>query len=402
MAAPLIIKTFKDIQDAVLEELKIQPEDTNALNRIKRDINFVYANEVIPRGDWNWLLEEANIIHRQFIELGTASVTQESRNVTLTDAPAFSVKGYRFKADGNEDIYDIAEHTAGGTAIVLTTDFVAATNAAVNYNVWTDKLPLPSDLRKVVEVRSYAQRYPLLNLGLQEFRTQSGLWQSFEGFPNCYSVNNYVDPEPFSAIGSLPALSTRASDKLVRTLVFATTVAALVEVGDRIEVTASGDSNYNGKFIISSVSTTTITYTALERFKESATADATLLMKAANEKKDEESFRELWIYPSLVSNEDVTLKVDYIKKETPLNADTDEPLMPMNDRAVLVYGALSRQWVKHRDPETFTSNEGFFQTKLSRMLAEISGSIDLPNISLSSTWVSRKRQRPFLRRSRRR
>lgn len=402
MAAPLQVKTFKDIQDAVVEELKIQPEDTTAINRIKRDINFIYTNEVISNNHWNWLLGEVNLTHRQFIELGTVSVTQGSRNVTLTDAPAISVKGYRIRISGHDDVYDIAEHTAGGTAIVLTTDFVAATNTAINYNLWLDKLALPTDLKEVIEVRHYGSRFPLLNLGLQEFRTQVGLWQSLEGFPNCYSTNNYVDPEPFSLVGSLPALSTRASAKLVRTLVFAADVSALLDVGNRIEITASGDKNYNGKFVISSVSTTTITYTALERFNEAAVADATLVFKKANGRTEEESYRELWIYPSLVSTEDVTLKIDYIKKGIPLDANADEPLMPIEDRAVLVYGALSRQWVKHRDPETFRDNETKFQTKVSKMLASINGSIDLPNIGISSTYVTRKRQRPFLRRSRRR
>jgi hypothetical protein len=39
------LKTFKDIIDAVREELKIQSTDTETINRIKRNINTLYISQ---------------------------------------------------------------------------------------------------------------------------------------------------------------------------------------------------------------------------------------------------------------------------------------------------------------------------------------------------------------------
>ena len=399
--AAITVRTFNDIVEAVREELKVQSADTVAINRIKRDINFIYLNEVAARERWDWLNGFATITHNKFISDGTVSMTQDSTTVTLTSAPSISVQGYLFKTQGDNEVHRIAQHTAGALTLELESPFTDATAATLSYQIWTDKIPLPTDLSETVEITTNNLNYPLENLGLQEFRAKSLQIQQYEGFPICYTTQNYVDPSPFSSVAGLPALSTRASSGLVRTLVFGADVSALLESGDRIQIAAAGNSNYNGEFIISSVSTTTITFTARTRLAEAAVADGTLALSLQNQKTVEESYRELWIYPSLIKDRNITLNVDYVKRVQELENDADEPLMPLEDRAVLVYGALSRQWVKARNPETFASNEQMFQTKIARMAGKVGDSADKPSIKVDPYWATAKKRSP-LRGNRRR
>ena len=53
--AAVILKTFLDIQTAVINEIKEQVTDTPVLTRVKRLINMVYRQKVAVKRDWPWL-----------------------------------------------------------------------------------------------------------------------------------------------------------------------------------------------------------------------------------------------------------------------------------------------------------------------------------------------------------
>src|SRR5687768_13886825 len=94
---------FKDIQDAVMEELGLQSSDTVNRNKIKRAINAVYLNEVAPFKRWKWLEGYTTVTVPQAYGDSTAAVTQNSATVTLATTPQSSLgsfKGYRFSVEG--------------------------------------------------------------------------------------------------------------------------------------------------------------------------------------------------------------------------------------------------------------------------------------------------------------
>jgi hypothetical protein len=57
---------FADIIDAVMEELKLQDSDTVSKNRIKRIINMVYLDEVVPASRWYWLSGHTTVTHKAY------------------------------------------------------------------------------------------------------------------------------------------------------------------------------------------------------------------------------------------------------------------------------------------------------------------------------------------------
>lgn len=390
--AAVELRTFLDIYSMVLEEVKIQSGDTVTVDRIKRDVNAVYLNEVVPAERWMWLRKEIDLTLPQTVTTGTVSVTQGSKSITLSSAPATSKRGHLFNVQSDREVYKIAQHTAGATTVVLEAAYAGATNATGSYRIWNNRIPFPSDARETIDVWIDDIRSPLDGVGLQRFREFYMLNQIEESRPRIYSTDDYRDPSPFAAIGSLPALSTRASAGLVKTLVYASTVASLISVGDRIEVTLSGDSTYNGEFVVATVATTTITYTALEPLNEAAVADVNLLVQALSQEINVERYKELLLHPAVDDSEARLLHSTYIIEPRPLDADTDEPLMPLEDRLVLVYGALSRAWARERNPEEGQRNGQLYVRKLAAMQGKLNDSTDQVRLKPSKIYLELKRR----------
>ncbi len=103
-------------------------------------------------------------------------------------------------------------------------------------------------------------------------------------------------------------------------------------------------------------------------------------------------YRTIKIYPSLNQNS-TTLKIDYKKEAPVLDLDGDEPLMPLEDRMVLVYGALHRAWSRERNPTEANRNYQLFNNKLARMSGKVEDSVDKPQLVPSSRYMLEKRGR---------
>ena len=386
------VKTFEDIYSRVQEELKVQSADTTNLNRIKRIINEIYT-DVLSFAQWEWLRGRITLIHETALTTGTASVTEGSTSVTLSSAPALSRAGYLFSVDGSNETYRITSHTGGATSLILDYPFLGSTAATAAYKIWSDALPLPVDAREAIHVAHENSTVPLDGVGLQDFRNIVSEAPKDNGRPRCYTTSDYVDSTPYSAVGGIPSSVSRASAGVLKTLVFNTTVAALLAVGDRIKISGAGHYSYTGEFIISDVSTTTIQYVGTVPYTESTTADTAWTLTLANVPEAEERYRELLVHPSINTTQKTALKVDYIKEVALLDADADEPLIPISDRIVLVYGALMIAWssIMRSDPDS-QRNAQLYDRKLSRMAGRLKATTDQLRFVPSREYLERKRR----------
>jgi hypothetical protein len=398
--AVLQLRTFADLYTAIREELQFQASDTTTLSRVKRDLNITYS-EVVAEKNWWWLVGSKNLQVPAFTNSGYAAVTQGSNLVTLTVAPTASKQRYRFAVDGYSEIYTIESHIAGATTLRLDNEYTGTTSSQVAYRIWTDRIALPTTCKETIKVWHDHNRKAMDNLGFQEFRRLQGVSPRMEGFPYAYATGDFRDPSQTSTIASLPALSTRSSAGTIKTLVFAsalpTSITAAVSAGDpvRLKVSGAGQSSYNGEIMVASVATTnaandTITYTAPVEYTESATADTNLSVKWLNQESEYQRFRELHFHPAQ-NSANLTLHVDYVKEAQPLNNDGDEPLMPLEDRTVLLYGALARAWSRLRNPEESARNMQLFAAKMARMAAKFQDTLDSPKLVPSNLYLRGKR-----------
>lgn len=103
-------------------------------------------------------------------------------------------------------------------------------------------------------------------------------------------------------------------------------------------------------------------------------------------------YRVMKIHPSIYPNS-TTLSVDYVAEVTALDLTTDEPAMPIEDRVVLVYGALERAWKRFRNPEASEQSRRDFQEKIAQMAGRVEDSQDNAQLTPSSQYLARKRGR---------
>lgn len=385
------LRTFADLAAAVREELKIQVGDTTALNRIKRLINLMYQDEVLPFAQWKWQRKSINISHEPFLNNGTVAVATGSNIATLSVVPGVSKQTYYFSVEGYNEIYRIQQHAATSTTLVLEVPFNGGTNATAGYKIWTDRIALPADARETFQVTHGFSDTPLDNIGLEQFRRLVTSEPKAQRRPLWYTTSDYVSPSRFASIVRLPALLTRSSSGLVKTLTFASSVSTLISLNDFIQVSGSANYAYNGEWRVSSVSGAVITFTSTVNINETATVDSTLTVMEATSDTASERYREMLVYPS-INDTRTALHVDYIHEAPPLSADTDEPIIPLSDRVVLFYGALSLAWSSiGRDPQEAARNRGLFEAKLGRMAGKLDDSTDQPILRPSKLYLGQKR-----------
>src|SRR5688572_17781896 len=113
------LRTFLDILNFCLEEIGETSSNTKVYNSLKRNINAIYLDEVVPEKNWDWLKKRVEVQTETYFSTGTVSVTANDQAITLTESPAKSYRGYFFGVDGHNEVYRIASHSANSSSITL-------------------------------------------------------------------------------------------------------------------------------------------------------------------------------------------------------------------------------------------------------------------------------------------
>lgn len=383
------VKTFADIVAAVQEEVKVQSSDTTSITRIKRNVNLAYA-DFMSREKWKWARAKASVLLPAKLDSGTVAVTNDSTTMTLSSAPTRSRKGELIRIDGWPEVYRIAQHTAASATLTLETPYTGTTDTSVSYTIWNDRVALPAECAEIVEAYHNHYSEPMQGVGLKEYRRLILANPYAEGAPLWYSVSDYEDPAGYQTISGVPAVTTVASEGLVKILTFATTAESHLQEGDRIEISGASHYSYNGRWVVSSVDTTSVTFTGTVPYKDAGTASVPTIKKLGVENR-EESFREMLIHPA-INDESITLHVDYVREVPALVNDADEPLIPYRDRSVLVYGALHYTWARERNETESARNLTLFENKISKMAGKYDESTDHAKLRVDRVYLSRKRR----------
>lgn len=313
MATTYQLIDFKDLQDAVMEEMKYQSEDTINRARIKRDINVIYMDEVVPFKRWKWLIGYTELEHAPFYNSGLTTVTLGATNVVMDTAPDSSLgsfTGFWFSTDQQDEVYRIALHLAGSDTITLESNFVTADSSTAKFKVWSDTVELPADCEETIDIFHDVDDRPMEGKGQAELQQlMSRFGPKSQGRPLWY-YDGYADDFIFS---SLP--------------------------------TTGGERN-----------------------------------------------RQLKLYPALFDKPSL-LHLEYKKRIAALSDDSDEPILMVEDRSVILYGALEKAWLRENNEQKASYNRAKFQNKLFRMAGKVEDSIDRPGIMPDSIYLATKRYR---------
>lgn len=384
------LRTFNDIYTAVMEEVKIQSTDTTFINRIKRDINEIYQQEIVPHKPWTWIRKKIDLGLNAYISTGTVTVTEGSTSITFSSAPTTSVKDYIFFTNGYEEIYEISTHTSNSTSAVLKSPYKGTSSTTATYKLFQGSLVLPTDIVETYRVWHNHSRESLNTISDKDFLDLSLYSPRTEGKAEYYRVSEEYVPADYTTISGLPAVSSGTSSGNLRTITFAATVASYLEVGDRIRIGGSPTTHFNGDVIVEEVSTSTISYVHPVTSDKALAAAGLTTVKILDVQSTNETVRKVYFYPALY-NKNITIHIEGIKKVSPLENDNDEPLIPIQDRIVLLYGTLSRVWSKVRNPEEAARNQQLYLEKLSKMASRIQDSTDFPEMKIDVGYLTSKR-----------
>lgn len=393
------LQNFGDIVKAVREELKVSATETESVNRIRRDVQIVYR-ETIAFARWWWLQESKTIPLPTVWNQGTCRVLNGSSVVEFSTPPGGLRKGQFFSVDSTNQIYTIESHIPGSTSIKLSDKYQGASLFTAGYKIWTDKVALPTNCKDTVEVRDMFSSTPLENMGLQEYRRLINPQPKREGDPRFYYTSDFVDPFPSLVLTGLPSISERKSDGIVKRLIFSDTIPDdLLEddllVGKALQISSAGEPSYNGDVYVVAIESTrvandTIVYTGKTDLLESINPESDAIVKALDTNHSRARYRELHFYPS-ISRTKTLLHVDFVKDTPALENDGDEPIIPVDDRVVLLYGALQKAWTRERNPEEAAKNYALYQQKLQRMAGQLQDSLDKALLRPSRLYLSAKR-----------
>lgn len=113
---------------------------------------------------------------------------------------------------------------------------------------------------------------------------------------------------------------------------------------------------------------------------------------------ESDRYRQVRIYPAISPNP-TTLTIDYIEEAVALVNDTDEPIIPLEDRVVLYYGGLALGWSNIlRNEDMHDRWMAKANAKLARMAGEIEDGVDSPKLTPSSGYVNSQRSAGLRRR----
>jgi hypothetical protein len=308
MSAGYKLVDYLDIQNAILEELKVPATDGVTLSRIKRDINIIYLNHVIPFKPraWNWLELKQDITTYEKIIAGTITVTEDSTTITFSSPPTISLTGYYVKLLGQPEVVKITSHTALAANATISTAWCLATASGASYKAWKDYAPLDATMKDVILVTNDRLSVPLDAMANAKFAERRARLPEFEGPPTMYNFYDF----------------------------------------------------------------------------------------------DSDGNRQIRWFPACWDTR-VNLHIEGRQEATALSADADEPLMPVEDRIVLFYGACSRAWRRERNESEAASNWNMFLQKLSEMAGKSGDAPIVTEMRVDPDYTMRKRYRRTSRGGRR-
>lgn len=112
---------------------------------------------------------------------------------------------------------------------------------------------------------------------------------------------------------------------------------------------------------------------------------------------DADGNRIITWYPAC-SDTRVILRVEGRQEAPKLNADDDEPLMPIEDRIVLFYGACSRAWARERNESEANKNWNLFLQKRNQMVGKSGGAPQTTEMVVNADYLRNKRYRRLVKR----
>ena len=170
---------FADLVEDLQNRVRVQTGITATSNVAKRYINIALQDMHVGFGEkFTWTERNAILVTQPEYTTGTVTITKGSTALTGASTTwdtnnSFSVKnmraGGKIVINGGVEIYTISSVT-DDTNAVLTSAFVQADVAAVNYSYFEDEYALDSDFLRPFDIQFFDRNTNIKLIGRREFR----------------------------------------------------------------------------------------------------------------------------------------------------------------------------------------------------------------------------------------
>jgi hypothetical protein len=286
---------------------------------VKESINSRYE-DIASRKKWRWRRRQWDFkVNKKHIT-GTVDLVSGEREVTGTGTGWLAMhKGWWFKKNTDDDVYQIVAVDVAGQTILLSAPYVEDDAADAQYTIFQAQFGLVPDCEEIDLVRHDRLREPV------EIRSPREVKELITRNPNCEG----------------------------------TAVLCTIEGGMTYEGPPMGE----------------------------------MIMGHDYMGGDEQNDLLMTIYPP-IADEDYVMHLDYVVKLTALDADDDEPLIPVEKRHVLVYGALADMFSRERADETSAFWEEKFERAVRELEADVEFSDEKPKMVVDRRRWRLRRHRP--------
>jgi hypothetical protein len=181
------VRTFLDMQDAIIEEGKLN-NDTTTRNRIKRLIN--QSNQEIS-GDkmYRWSGKTLPLVIKAAYSTGTITLTQGSQEVTgVSTAWTSSFEGYKIRLTGNVRVYTVLR-VASTTALTLDAPWTETTASTQTYQMFKDEYGLFPDLLNIRRITIPNVRTSLQPISPHKMDDVRSCLYGYGAYPRVYTIN---------------------------------------------------------------------------------------------------------------------------------------------------------------------------------------------------------------------
>jgi len=293
------------------------------------------------------LRHSATIVTKADYDTGTVTVSQGSKSVTGSGtAWDYTHIGMKIRIDGARDFYVIANVTSG-TALTLDRAFLPADVTGVEYTIFENTYPLPSDCNWIKGVYNFDNGInPLTIMGWDEIEDIDPALQHTSTIPERYSERGQIQlKEPSSGYLTLDAGSntlTAISSSLLSTVDDYYKDWLLVNVTR--EATAR----------VTAYTASTQTLTLDKAITSQTTSDSVYLMS---------TFNHISIYRRPTTA--IGLNVKYYRTQPDLINNYDVPLLPELFLDAITFDVLTTWYLKDENARVY---EAMYNTEYDKLV----------------------------------
>lgn len=185
------LRTFKNLQDAVISRGKLDENKTEVRNLVKEYINTFYQHLGFKRA-YGWSGESRPLKLRARYNTGTLTLTNDSDIITgvSTSWNEFDHLWCHIKIGSEANPYKIIR-VASTTSITVDHPYTGDSASSVTYEIYRDEIGLFPDLQSIRSLKVPGVQKPVDPIGpdeMDKFRYQSPFRS---GTPRYYTVNGY-------------------------------------------------------------------------------------------------------------------------------------------------------------------------------------------------------------------